>query len=424
MSYDMASGPSRQGAPQPRMTIRKSHLPVLEILGTAFEALGRNWIRAVLTSLSMVVGTACLVLVIVAGISGRNYVLDQIRGVGSNLISVYHEAADATMGAYALADRLNPGDLQAILDRTPGVRGAAPLVLSYPSMVMEGVGHVVTLFGTTPEYQQVRNIEIVQGRFLDQNDLRFRNKVCVVTELLAKKLARDPLYKGYVSLYGIRFLVVGIFRERVSTFSQAEVTDFAAAIPISVMRNFKPADAIDQIYVSAESMELVPQVTDEIRRLLVSRHRRQSLYKVDNLTEILKAANRISLGLTLVLLVIAAISLIASGIGIMNVMLITVTERTREIGIKKAVGALRRVLMIEFLTEAMILSCGGGLLGILVGIAVPYSVHYFAPAIEIEIPLLALILGFGMTLVVGLTFGMIPAIRASRLHPVESLRYE
>ena len=156
----------------------------------------------------------------------------------------------------------------------------------------------------------------------------------------------------------------------------------------------------------------------------MSRHRRQSLYKVDNLTEILKAANRISLGLTLVLLVIAAISLMASGIGIMNVMLITVTERTREIGIKKAIGALRRVLMIEFLTEAMILSCGGGLVGILVGLAVPYSVHYFAPAIQIEIPPLALVLGFGMTLVVGLTFGMIPAIRASRLNPVESLRYE
>ena len=138
----------------------------------------------------------------------------------------------------------------------------------------------------------------------------------------------------------------------------------------------------------------------------------------------LKAADKISLGLTLVLLVIAAISLVASGIGIMNIMLITVTERTREIGIKKAIGAMRRVLLIEFLAEAMILSCGGGLVGLLVGIAVPYSVHYFAPAIQIAIPPLALLLGFGMTLFVGLIFGMIPAVRASRLNPVESLRYE
>ena len=424
MNRDAAVGHGCPEAQQNRMATRTSHLPIFEILRTAVEALGRNWVRAVLTSLSMVVGTACLVLVVVAGISGRNYVLDQIRGVGSNLISVYHEAADATMGTNALADRLNNGDLQAILTRTQGVRGAAPLVLSFPALVMEGVSHVVTLIGTTPEYQQVRNIVVVQGRFLDQDDLRFRNKVCVITELLAKKLARDPLYRGYVSFYGIRFSVVGVFRERVSTFSQAEVTDFAAAMPISVMRNFKPAETIDQIYVTAESMELVPQVTNAIRELLVSRHRRQSLYKVDNLTEFLKAANRISLGLTLVLLVIAAISLVASGIGIMNIMLITVTERTREIGIKKAIGAMRRVLLIEFLAEAMILSCGGGLVGLLVGIAVPYSVHYFAPAIQIAIPPLALLLGFGMTLFVGLIFGMIPAVRASRLNPVESLRYE
>jgi len=424
MNLNAGGGYGRPEAQQNRMPIRTSHLPIREILKTAVDALGRNWVRAVLTSLSMVVGTACLVLVVVAGISGRNYVLDQIRGIGSNLISVYHEAADATMGTNALADRLNNGDLQAILTRTQGVRGAAPLVLSYPALVMEGVSHVVTLIGTTPDYEQVRNIVIVQGRFLDQDDVRFRNKVCVITELLAKKLARDPLYGGYVSFYGIRFSVVGVFRERVSTYSQAEVTDFAAVMPISVMRNFKPAETIDQIYVTAESMELVPQVTNAIRELLVSRHRGKSLYKVDNLTEILKAANRISLGLTLVLLVIAAISLVASGIGIMNVMLITVTERTREIGIKKAIGAMRRVLLIEFLTEAMMLSCGGGLVGVLVGIAVPYSVHYFAPAIQIEIPPLALLAGFGMTLLVGLTFGMIPAIRASRLNPVESLRYE
>jgi putative ABC transport system permease protein len=401
-----------------------SRLPMLEILRSATEALGRNWWRAVLTSLSMVVGTACLVLVVVAGISGRNYTLEQIRGIGSNLISVYHEAADATMGNNALADRLNLGDLQAILTQTPGVKGAAPLVLSYPTMVLDGVSHVVTLIGTTPEYMQVRNMEIVRGRFLDESDERFRTKVCVVTELLAKRLERDPSYSGFISFYGIRFSVIGVFRERVSTYSQAEVTDFAAALPISVMRYFKPADTIDQIYVSADRLERVPQVTNEIRQLLVSRHRRQSLYKVDNLTEILKAANRISLGLTLVLLVIAAISLLASGIGIMNVMLITVTERTREIGIKKAVGAFRRVLLIEFLTEAMMLTCGGGLVGILVGIAVPYSVHYFAPTIQIEIPVLAIVLGFGMTLAVGLTFGMLPAVRASRLNPVESLRYE
>jgi putative ABC transport system permease protein len=401
-----------------------SEVPVFEILQTAIEALRRNWGRAVLTSLSMVVGTASLVLVVVAGISGRNYTLDQIAGVGTNLISVYHEAADATMNPATLADKLNVGDLNAIRTEIPGVVSAAPLALSYPTLVLGGVGHVVTLIGTTPEYQPVRNIEVVRGRFLDENDERSRSKVCVVTELMARMLERDPFFQGYVNLYGIRFTVIGVFRERVSTFGQTEVTDYAAVMPISVMRYFKPADTIDQIYVSAESMALVPQITLEIRQLLLSRHRKQALFKVDNLTEMLRAANRISLGLTLVLLVIAAISLFSSGIGIMNVMLITVAERTRELGIKKAVGALRRTLLIEVLTESLLLSCAGGAVGILLGVAVPYSVHFFAPHVQIEIPTLAIVLGFGVTLAVGLVFGMFPAIRAARLNPVEALRYE
>jgi putative ABC transport system permease protein len=372
----------------------------------------------------MVVGTACLVLVVVAGISGRNYTLEQIRGIGSNLISVYQEAADAMLNAYVLEDRLNNGDLNAIRNQVAGVRNAAPLILSYPTVFLEGVGHVVTLIGTTPEYKEVRNIEVIRGRFLDENDERFRNKVCLVTEILAGNLERELFYNGTVTLYGVRFTVIGVFRERVSTFGQAEVTDYAAVLPISVMRYFKPAGVLDQIYVSADSIESVARVTSEIRQLLPNRHRKRALYKVDNLNEILNAANRISLGLTLVLLIIAGITLLASGIGIMNVMLITVTERTREIGIRKSVGALRRVLLVEFLTEAMILTCGGGFIGILVGVAVPYSVEYFAPGIKIQIPAFAVVLAFGMTLVVGLTFGMLPAIRASRLNPVDALRYE
>jgi putative ABC transport system permease protein len=314
--------------------------------------------------------------------------------------------------------------LNAIRTQIPGIRSAAPLALSYPTLVLGGVGHVVTLIGTTPEFQQVRNIEVVRGRFPDENDERSRNKVCVVTELFARMLERDPFYQGYVNLYGIRFTVIGVFRERVSTFGQTEVTDYAAVMPISVMRYFKPADTIDQIYVSAESMALVPQITSEIRQLLPSRHRKQALFKVDNLTEMLRAANRISLGLTVVLLVIAAISLFSSGVGIMNVMLITVAERTRELGVKKAVGALRRVLLIEVLTEALLLSCAGGAVGVLLGVAVPYSVHFFAPHVQIESPTLAVVLGFGVTLAVGLIFGMFPAIRAARLNPVEALRYE
>jgi putative ABC transport system permease protein len=402
----------------------KASIPMTEILKNAHQALLRNWGRAVLTSLSMVVGTASLVLVVVAGISGRAYTLKLISGVGTNMISLSHESSDASEGNRALADQINMNDLKAIETEIPGVERAAPLVTAHPTVTMEGVTRRVSLIGTTPEYQQVRNIDVVRGRFIDENDQRFRDKVCVITQPFADKLERDPFYKGSVNLYGVQFKVIGIFRERVDTFGNTEVSDYSAVIPLSVMRFFKPNDTLDQIYISAESMELVPLVSDQIMKLLISRHRNKAFYRVDNLAEILKTANKISQGLTLVLLVIAGISLIASGISIMNVMLITVTERTREIGIKKALGAYRRVLLTEFLVEALILSGGGGLVGILLGVAVPYSVRFFTTAIQIQIPFAAVALGFGVTVFVGLTFGMIPALRASRLNPVEALRYE
>lgn len=399
-------------------------IPLKEILLSASQALFRNWGRAVLTSLSMVIGTASLVLVVVAGISGRAYTLELIQGVGTNLIALSNESADSVVGNKTLADRLNLGDLEAIKAQIPGVRSAAALMTSHPAITESGVTRRVSLIGTTPEYQQVRNIQVLRGNFISGNDERLRSKVCLITEILAKRLEADPFYKNTISFYGVRFAVIGVFRERVDTFGNTEVSDNSAIIPLSIMRYFKPTDALDQIYVSAESMGQVPQVSVEIKKLLLSRHGNHAFFSLIELSDMLKAADKISLGLTLVLLVIAAISLIASGISIMNIMLITVTERTREIGLKKSIGAHRSVLLTEFLAEALMLSCGGGLVGIALGMAVPYSVRFFTTSIQIQISPIAIILGFGVTLLCGLIFGMIPALKASRMNPVEALRYE
>jgi putative ABC transport system permease protein len=227
-----------------------------------------------------------------------------------------------------------------------------------------------------------------------------------------------------VLLYGLRFEVVGVFRERVDTFGQSEVSSYTAIIPMSVMRYFKETEAVDMIYASAADLTLVPQVTDGIKSVLQGRHRRESLYRVQNLTEILSAASKISLGLTIVLLLIAAISLVSSGIGIMNIMLITVTERTREIGIKKAVGATRGVVLLQFLSESVVLSLGGGLIGILVGTSLPFSVAFFAPSVKIEFSWVSVAVGLAATVAVGVVFGLLPAGRAARLDPVECLRHE
>ncbi|HTY64779.1 MAG TPA: ABC transporter permease [Acidobacteriota bacterium] len=400
----------------------RSSIPITEILQTALRALLRNWGRAVLTSLSMVVGTASLVLVVVTGISGRDYTLEQIRGVGSNLIIVSNQSTDS--GTRALADRISMDDLSAIRAEVPGVRNAAPVIENHPTITLGGSRRRITLIGTTPEYRDVRNLEILSGSFIDDYDERYSNKVCLVTKLLAQKLDMDPFYRGYINFYGLQFKVIGIFRERVNTFGLTEVTDYSALIPLSVIRNFTETATIDEIYVSAASLEIVPQASKNIMNLVVSRHSNHAFFQVDNLSEMLKAADKITIGLTVVLLVIAAISLMSSGISIMNVMLITVTERTREIGIKKSLGAFRSVLLLEFLVEALILSGGGGLVGIFLGVAAPYSIRFFTTAIQIRVPLIAVILGFGVTVLIGLTFGMIPALRASRMNPVEALRYE
>jgi putative ABC transport system permease protein len=401
----------------------KQTIPIIEILRTAFQALLRNRGRAVLTSLSMVVGTASLVLVVVAGISGRDYTLDLIRGVGTNLIIISNESTDA--GTRAFADRLTIRDETAIQNSISEVQSTAPIATSHPTVTIEGITRRISLIGTTPTYQQVRNIEVLQGgRFIDDNDQKFRNKVCLITEKFAKKLEQDPFYQGYISLYGLRFHVIGVFRERISSMGNLEVSDYSALIPLSIMRYFLSTDTLDTIHVSAKIMDKVPQTAEAIRSLLLSLHHNRSVYQVDTLVSYLKAADKITLGLTLVLLVIAGISLISSGISIMNIMLITVTERTKEIGIKKAIGAYRRVLLTEFLVEALILSCGGGLAGVFLGVAVPYSIRFFTTAIQIQIPVLAVVVGFSITLLIGLIFGMIPALRASRMNPVEALRYE
>ncbi len=401
-----------------------SKVVVLETVAFAWSELRQNWRRAVLTSLGMVVGTASFILVVTAGITGRDYILRQIQGVGSNLIYAHYEIGETAAGSRTLSDHLTLGDLRAIRSQIAGVRDATAVVLDSDSIVLGNAPRVITVIGTTAEYRSVRNIEVLEGRFIDAKDDAFRNKVCLITKPLRDRLRLDPSYRGYLTLYGLRFDVIGVFRERVNTFGQSEVTDYSALIPLSLMRYFKGSDAVDQLYASAVSLELVPKVTADIRRLLKARHRQESVYRVDNLTEILKTAKRVSLGLTLVLLVIGGISLTSGGIGIMNVMLITVSERTREIGLKKAVGASRTTLLLEFLSEALMLSVTGGTIGTLVGCAIPYSVRLLAPAIRIDVPGFAIVLGFSVTLLVGLTFGLLPASKASRLNPVEALRYE
>jgi putative ABC transport system permease protein len=389
----------------------------------AFESLSANKMRAFLTMLGMTIGAASIILVVTISLTSRDYILKQIQGVGSNLIYLYYEAGGAVSGKQTLSDDLALGDLMAI-QALPGVANATAIAVNHDRLVLGGQEREVAVIGTTPEYLGVRNLRILAGQFFTNADARSYNKVCILTPHMAKQLFGSlDVHGKSVKIFQVKFTVIGVFQEGVETFGTSEISEYSALIPLSVMRSFKRSDKLDEIFASAQSNELVPVVTKRIEQLLEIRHRAGSSYRVENLVEILKAASQISMALTLVMFLIGAISLIISGIGIMNIMLVTVTERTREIGVKMALGARRREILFQFLAESVFMASFGGVLGILLGVSGPLIAKAIS-GFDIPISGISIILALTLSLGVGVTFGIIPANRAAKLNPTEALRYE
>jgi putative ABC transport system permease protein len=317
-------------------------------------------------------------------------------------------------------------DITAIRNELHGDIVAATGVMSnFDQMLIAGKAQDVKVIGTDEDYAEVRSIVISNGRFLDPSDLAQRQKVALLTDQLADRMygSRAGAINQVIRLYGLQFTVIGTFHEKVETFGQSEVERDTILIPITVLRYFTPVERIDPMYVQARSPDQVDPVATRVQQIVEARHRPGARYRVDTLTAILNAAKNISLILSLVLVLVSAITLLISGIGIMNIMLVTVTERTREIGVRLAVGASARDIQIQFLTEAMMVSLSGGLIGIIVGVAIPLSAGLFAD-VKIPISPVAVVVAFGVSCLVGLIFGILPANRAAHLNPTEALRYE
>jgi putative ABC transport system permease protein len=372
----------------------------------------------------MLIGTASVILVVTISLTSRDYILEQIQGIGSNIIFAYYASAGGS--SVSDADYVKMADVQAIRgELTSDIVAATGVMTNFDRIVIAGKEQDVKIIGTDEQYQPVRNIVVSSGRFLDASDVSLRTKTALLTDQLAARMfgGKAGALSQVIKIYGLEFTVIGTFHEKVETFGQSEVERDTILIPMTVLRYFTPVERIDPMYIQVRSAQEVDPVASRVQEILEARHRPGARYRVDTLTAILTAAKNISLILSLVLVLVSAITLLISGIGIMNIMLVTVTERTREIGVRLAVGAAPREILLQFLVEAILISLSGGLLGILVGTAMPLSVGLFTD-IRIPISWVAIVVAFGVSCLVGLVFGMLPANRAAHLHPTEALRYE
>jgi len=399
-------------------------MDIRETLSVAIDALRSNKLRAILTSLGVIIGSASIVLVVTVALTAQKFVIGQIEAIGSNLVWV--ELINAGSKGQPLSHELTIDDMNAVKATVPGVEQVAGTRELPMSVVVAARERPVNLIGVTEGYQNIRRLVILRGRYFDPSDMETRGKVCLITKQLADRVfGLDNPIGGTIRMGELTFTVIGVFRERVATFGLAEIKDESVIIPFTLMRYYTGVDVLRVLYAQAESADVVASVQRQIGVVLNSRHPPAAEYDVQTLTAILSAAKNISLALTIVLLVIAFIALLISGIGNMNIMLVTVKERTREIGIRKAIGAQRRQILQQFLIEALLISGGGAIIGILIGVGIPVAVQPLLPGnLRVPISGLSVLIAFAISCSTGLFFGYLPASQAAALQPIESLRYE
>ncbi len=398
-----------------------------EITRLAIDSFRASKVRFLLTMLGMVIGSASIVLVITVGLTGKQYALNTISNIGPNKVEMQY-VGGATMGPEntSTPDFMTREDMNAVKEAVPGIIASSPMLEFHDRVSMGGgVTKDTMLLGVSPQYKEVRNLLVVAGRFFDDQDASAHTKVAVIVEPFAVALfgsSRAAVDRS-ISIQGIPFVVVGVFKESVETFGQSEISEQTILVPYEVARYFTGTDTLKEIFFTMKEASMVKPAAREITAVIESRHRPTSIYKAQTLTEILSVMAKIANMLTIVLTLAAAITLVVSGVGIMNSMLATVQARIREIGIRKALGATRKEIRLQFLTESVFLSLSGGLIGTLLGLGIPLSIHLLTPY-KIPVPYWSAVIALSTSVLVGVLFGTLPANRAARLDPVETLKYE
>ena len=397
-----------------------------EAVRFSVNSLRANRLRTFLTALGLIIGNASVILVVTISLASRNLILDQIRGIGSNLVYASYSAGGQNT-AQVQADFVKLPDVQAIRqDLSNAIVAASAVMQINDRIVVNGKVREVNIAGVDQYYAQVRNIVVLRGRSFDESDITLRGRVAMLTDKLAIRIfgSQDSAIGQIIKISQLQFTVIGTFREKTSTFGEGEITDETILIPISVMKYFMQYERVDPVYIQVRNAADVPLVTNQVGDLLRRRHRAEATYNVQNLKAILDTADSIATVLTIVLIIVSAIALVISGIGIMNIMLVTVTERTREIGLRMAVGASRREVLLQFLVESVLISLAGGMVGIAIGLAIPLSVRLLTTQVRVPISPVSILVAFAVSFTVGVGFGLLPARRASQLNPTEALRYE
>jgi putative ABC transport system permease protein len=398
-----------------------------EILKLAVDSFRSSKVRFALTALGMVIGTASVILVVTIGRTGKQFILQELQKLETNSVELEYNGGGA-MGAEhtVFNDYLTREDEKAVLAQLPSVMYSSPVMTTHtPISFGRGVVKDTLVLGVSPQYKDIRNLITPEGRFLDDTDDSAHIKCAVISERFAndKFGSSDAAVGQSFEISGIPFTVIGVFKESVDDYGVSEIQDQTILIPYSVAKYFTGTENVNQIYFSMRSMDEVTEAAAEIKRIVQARHRPGSVYITQTLKEVLTTAAKVADILTAVLFLVSAVTLMVGGVGIMNIMLANVRARTREIGIRKALGATNREIKYQFLAEAVIISLIGGIVGTIVGLALPLSVRVFTNY-DLPISGWSVAIALAAATSVGVFFGTVPATRAAQLDPVEALRDE
>lgn len=402
-------------------------------LWAALESLTANKLRSALTVLGIVIGVGAVIAMLAIGRGAQNTITGSIEGIGSNLLFVIRGGVDDARSSQPLTLE----DAEALRDgfQAPSVIGVAPIIQDGVDVTAQGESISTTLDGVTTDYEWVRNATLAEGEFINEAHLLSRSAVVILGPAVADELfgRHDGLVGESVRVEGQPFRVIGVLEEKGGSGFVDE--DNRVIVPLTTAQSRLvqriTSNSVDMIIVQASDSETVPQASQEVSDILRARHRTgigEDDFTVFNQQDFLDTAATITGVLTIFLGGIAAISLLVGGIGIMNIMLVSVIERTREIGLRKALGARKRDILIQFLAESSLLSMVGGILGIVLGWLISAAVGAIAASADADInPSIGLdsvLLATLFSMAVGLFFGLYPANRAANLEPVEALRYE